>query len=128
ARVEHRTSAETARIAAEARRRIDAGEKLYDVLGDLHMSDNTYYKYKNKKGGRHTGSIDVSMLPPRPKRGNSHSKGVRGKNIDMNSVQAVAGRITYIDKIIAKYGDMAKERRELGDRLIMLIKAKPFRS
>src|SRR5262249_25225972 len=53
ARVEHRTSAETARIAAEARRRIDAGEKLYDVLGDLHMSDNTYYKYKNKKGGRH---------------------------------------------------------------------------
>src|SRR5262245_53347628 len=122
---------ETEKISIEeASRRVGISRSIYDrhIMGRKYKTSAAVRKKEQKKKklwrdqkrqqrARISGSVDVSSIPPRPKK---KQKGVRGKDIDMNSVQAVAGRITYIDKIISKYGDMVAERRMLGDRLIML--------
>src|SRR5262245_27133306 len=153
---ERRTTEDVHKLALEAKTLVDAGSSetaeskqvgisrsVYDR--HIHGKDTKYTKEqrakwastrdKKRKGGSKAkrgrgktimGSIDVRSLPPRPKK---HGGDRRAKqNVDMNSVRAIAGRITYIDRLLAKYGDMAQERRELSDRLIMLLKAKPLRS
>src|SRR5262245_4052622 len=130
---------ETEKISIEeASRRVGISRSIYDrhIHGRTYKTTAAVRKRERKKKkqwrdqkrlqrARIAGSVDVSSLPPRPKRHGGDRRGP--KSVDMNSVQGVAGRITRLDKLLAKHDDMVQERKVLGDRLIQLLKSKPLR-
>lgn len=120
-KVQRRTVEETKLAVARALARVNRGEDRVAVLKELHLGENTYYKYKKAAGN--TGSIDVRSLPPRPKKGNAHGGARKGKPVNMNDVASVATRISRLDRKIAEANALSDERKELATQLLRLLKA-----
>lgn len=119
-KAQRRTVEETKRVAAQAAKRIDRGEDRVAVLKELHMGENTFYKYRKAAGN--TGRIDVRSLPPRPKKGNSHGGKRPAKPVNMNDVASVATRISRLDRKIREANALSDERKELATQLMRLLK------
>jgi hypothetical protein len=115
-----RTPEETLKANQAVDKLVADGSSIEAAVKKMFVARSVYNRYKNKKGGV-TGSMSVSMLPPRPL-GNGKGKGAK-RMVKMNDVGSVAHRISVLDRKIASVAGLQDERRKLADHLMGMLKA-----
>lgn len=119
---------ENARKSKEVLALIQGGMKGIDALKKIGLENSAYYGWKKRTkdgtipdpalAGR-SGSMDISALPPRPKKGpGGHPR----RALDLNDVPAVAKRIGRIDVLLRGFDALTRERKALATRLMELLK------
>lgn len=112
---------ETLKMNQAVDKLVASGSTIEDACKKLGATRSAYSRYKHKMGNGSTGSMSVSMLPPRPL-GNGKNKGRRGA-VNMKDVASVAKRISTLDVRLGKFNDMRSERQQLAEHLMTLLKA-----
>ena len=72
--------------------------------------------------GAASGSVRADMLPPRPEKQKRKGYIPITEMPDMNSVAALAGRISLLDKKLAGVDGLRKQRKVVAQRLMQLLR------
>lgn len=106
-----------------AAKEVGIARSVYDrrIKGKSYYADpkkrRAQRRAKRKKGGIVQGKIDVSMIPPRPKRMRGRTKG----EVNPDSVASIAHRIDRIDVKLASMEQLRAERAELAHQLLLKL-------
>jgi hypothetical protein len=128
-----RTMAEVASLVEQAKALVD-DEKMTvsEACDKVGIPTSNYYRHvPDRKRGhkrpmakradglrRANGSMKISALPPRPKKGGFREP----KRINPNDVGQVAHRISVLDRKIKRMVPMQMERKRLAQRLLIILK------
>jgi hypothetical protein len=116
-----RTQEEVEKLVAEIDRLREGGMNITDAVDKVGLAKSVYERRKRgDTGARVRGRMNVSQIPPRPKKGAKK----RPKPVNVNDVASLANRISRIDKKLESFEDLREERARLSQFLLKLLARK----
>ena len=121
-----RTSEQVLQLAKQAHALVSKGASRDEALARVGLFDSVFRNALKRldlhlpPAGAQVGSMRADSLPPRPTGGKGGKR--VPKPLDMNSVEALAKRMSKVDRLLHGVNDLKAERKKIATRLRSLLK------